>query len=543
MASLRDTITSLPATLAGFLSRGGRAVSELVTGQSSKPLWPPVSENARRLRYERNALVYAGRHDRVFTRYLLDDKGVPVESRDKLVAVEGEDFHFTRDPKRPYIVCNLCSRTSDLLAERAFAEGVQVGTPEGADADAAVLAMVAAMNNLRSLHLLACVGASWRGDSMYEVSYEAATQRILVSLVDPAICFPETHPLDTTRALAWNIDQLLTAGRDTYYLWRKRHELRDGIGWVLNKLYRLTKDGQGYHVDFTTDEVPLETHPTTALLAGQEETNTGVRGLLVVHVPNRPNPMALWGTSDYSFDLLSLQGEIDNRLTQRSDVLDKFVEPWQYGPDLADEKGAVNARAKYIPVPPDASAPIGVVTWDAQLGAVEAALKDCREAFAMTAGVDTASLTPREAGGAPASGRALRLEQMNTGDSARQKQSDFEAPLKQLYAIITQLAAQPNHPVAGVSGRPRGLDPSEITLTFGDGLPSMSIEDAEEQALLLENGLTERAAALKVLHGLSDAAAEEMAARIEGKQGGLPAVPQVAFGSGIRRIGAQTGAE
>lgn len=551
MASLRDTITKAAGAIGGFLTGGstGRGVSDYMSGQDSKPLWPPLSERPRLQRYERNALVYGGYHDRVFLRHLVNDKGEEVINA-KQVKLPGEDFYFYADQNRPYIMHNLSSRVSEVLAERAFAEGLAVTVPEGKGKAQDAITVISAANNLRALHVQACTQGSWAGDALYELYFDAARKRIGVSIVSPDRCFPDLDQLDPTRAVAWNIDQVLWLGKDNPFLWRKRHEMRGEEGWILNRLYRMVKDAAGLHVDFETDEVDLATHPTTALIADQYELPTGVRGLLVVHVPNKPGGMewvedggkmvqqqTLWGASDYSYDLLMLQGDINDRLTQRAGVIRKQADPWVVGPFQADETGGVSAHHKMMKTD-GSGGQVQVIAWDASMVAVADHIKDVTRGFAMTAGVDVATLTPREANGGPASGRALRLEQMNTQGTVQAKQSDAEGPLKELYARAVQLAAaQPAGAIRGLEGSVPDIDPDEITLGFGDGLPTMSSEDAEEQEMLLTAGLTTRKKALVAVHKVSEQDAEKLATEIEAAQAArMPQVPLVAMGSGIRRM-------
>lgn len=540
--ALRDTITNLTGKATAALtavvngiSRSDRTMADYMSGNNSKPLWPPVEDEARRLRYERNRLVYEGQHNRTLVGYTITDKGErkPLSG---VVSVPGESFNFALDPERPYIVYNLCSRLSDLLAERAFAEGVEYTVPDNAQGSKDLLDKVHRDNQLRLVHLLACCAASWRGDVVYEVYYDAEQKRLGVSLTDPDRCFAECHPLDTTRLVAMNIDQKLTLG-DAVFLWRKRHELRGEEGWITNKLYRMEEADDGYHVDFATDEVDLDQHPTTALLKGQEEIATGVKGLLVVHVRNKADDRGgYWGVSDYSYDLLTLQGALNNRVTQRETVQDEHVRPWTYGPQIVNDKGqVVQPAGKYLPVE-DAtgSAPVGMVTWDAQLSSVADSIKDDRQAFATTAGVDTASLMPREQGGA-ISGRALRIEQMNTQGAAQAKQAAFETGLRQLYAVITQLAAQPYVDLGAwkpEGGKIEPLLPEQIQIAFNDGLPSMTIEDLEELQLELELGIVAKRDAIMRRYGLTQEEAEEKLEWIrEEQRAGQPEAPEVQVAS------------
>ncbi len=463
----------------------------VATGASQGTAWPP-EESLPRLRvYHRNALLFQGDHEAVFLKEA------------------GYGFKFDYDDSRDYVAVNMLGALSMLLANRTFGEPTAVTAPEGEDGTQAFFEHLAEENRLHALNIEACLGLSYRGDSVYKVRYDAAAQRIVVDAVAPERWMPETAEMDKTDLVACDIGTILKADESHVYLWLERHELRDGDGWITNRLFRLHGDYKQLKAwyDPVDDAVALDTLAVTAGLA--EEQATGVDALLVVHVPNRTTAeTGIFGLSDY-VGLLTNQGETNNRLTQRAEVLDKFVDPVVYGPDLSEDEQVLLRENKYLAIPPGGSAPAGYLVWDAQLAAVVEALDELRQDFASTAGIDLSAVRPQQGVGA-ASGRALRIGQMRTEDKVHEKQRTMAHGLSRVYSVASKLAYAPDVKLAWSpeKGKLAPVEPTQVDVQFGASLPSLRIEEIEEQVLALEHGFQDRVSAAMSVYGLTREAAE-----------------------------------
>lgn len=486
-----EPLTNAYNTVAGWFRRGIGSMTDAVA--HNKPAWPPEAERERLHRYERNTRLYLGEHKEVF-------------------ATSAYGFHYTYDAARDYVTANLTGALTDTLIWRLFGEGLEVQGPEEDEATQAFLDSVYEDSSLDTQLLTAGAAASYLGDAWLKVRYDAEERRVLVEPVSAALVYPEFAPLNAGRMVAAVIAQVLlgrSGGKRVDYLWQERHELREGRAWITNRLYRLHGDEKsGYRFDPNEDAVDLATLEATAELP--EEQDTGVDGLLLLHVPNRGSVRSpFWGTSDYE-GLLELQGELNHRRTQRGEVLDKFVDPFMWGPTLDDESIAHLREHKYFETEPGAASPVGMLVWDAQLAAVVEELRDLTEQFATAAGIEAEALLPPE-GGAPQSGRAIRLSQYKTGARVLAKQRYWGPALKQALALATQLA---NAPGVVVETRPQVVSPKAIILRWNDGLPSDDREETETLALQVEVGLNSRLAALKTLHQLTEADAQARLAQI-----------------------------
>lgn len=479
-------------TVAGWFRRGLGNMSDALT--QNKPAWPPEAERERLLRYERNTELYVGNHRRVFTSGTFG-------------------YHYTYDRNRDYVAVNLCGALTDTLIWRLFGEGVEILAPEGDTASQQFIDDIYHECNLDTVLLTAGAQASYLGDAFLKVRYDADESRVVIEPVLPSLVFPEFAPLNASRMIAATIAQVLHRDERHAYLWQERHELREGRGWIVNRLYKLAGSQQeGYRFDPRDDQVALTTLEATAQLP--EEQETGVGSLLVVHVPNRLTAVSpFWGTSDYE-GLIDIQGELNNRRTQRAEVLDKFVDPFMWGPPLSEESEVHLREHKYFETEAGAGSPVGMLVWDAQLPAVVEELRDLTEQFATSAGIEPEALQSPEGGG-PQSGRAIRLSQYKTGAKVQAKQLYWGPVLRRVFSLATELA---NVSGVRVSPRPAVLAPADLVIRWNDGLPNDDREETEIMAMQVQAGLNSRLAAIQHLHGITEEGAQQRLAQIEAEE-------------------------
>jgi len=530
LSSLKTNVVEWVQRFLAWFGRKTTGIAAFVSPSAKALAWPP-SEHVERLRtYAEGHALFLGKHREVFV---------------------GTRHGWKHEINRPYIGVNILGRMTRVLTSRLFGEGITTTVPEDATATGELLEFLYADCDLHRVLLEAGRGASYRGDALLKVIYDAKAQRLRVVSVNPALCYPETSPLDATEIVAWTIGQVLHRGRESF-LWLERHELREEgeegaarvrQSWVVNRLFRLKGEigATSYSYDPTKDELDLKALEATAGL--EPEVPTGVDDLLVIHIPNRTTQeTGAWGVSDYE-GLLGLQGELNNRLTQWGEVEDKFVHPKMIGPALADAQGNVNvADVQYLQrvagIMPE-SGGLDIVTWDAQLTAVDNHVKHLLRLIPACGDLDPCSIMPPESGG-PISGRALRLSQPNTQAAVQDKQTTFGPGLQRIFSVASKLAvalgpdALAWKPKEGVVV---ALEPDAITIVWSDGLPSDTMEMIEEQSLRLADGTQDPVEAIMALDGMGREEAEEKLARIkETKQAAMPALPQVG-GSRFKPVG------
>jgi len=498
---------------------------------SSGEAWPPEGHTARLQAYARNAALYLGQHEDVFVK-----------------SIYGGDWagKWRQDASHAYITVNLCGALTRLLSSRLFGEPATVSAPDGEEATQAFIDNLIARDNLRKMHLQAAVTGSYRGDVVLKV-YSPDGRTVRVGAVNPACWFPEVSPLNANEIAACNIDQVLSRGEKNY-LWRERHELRGGEGWIVNSLFQLSGDARsGYSFDAEKDRRDLSIIPELAdPQVTPEEQATGLDSLPIVHIPNIATDeqlypglgTTLYGMSDYA-GTESLQAELNDRITQEAEVLSEFTIPWVVGPPIQDEKGEIDMRRKYLPTERLDDVNLEMLVWDASLSAVIDAIRSRKQEYAAVTGIDIGALIPPESGG-PISGRALKLSQAPTQTVVRSRQMTYGPGLQQIYALATQLANSPMVQFAG-DAKPLPLAPQDITVTFQDGLPSDEYEDAQIQTMRLDAGAQELAAALAAMDGLTEAEAQAKADRIAAEMASNLPSPPATLGPPYTQVGPGAG--
>lgn len=460
--------------------------------------WPPEDALPRLRAYSMYRDVYRGEHKEVF-------------------CGKTSAYGFKAPKGYPYLPCNVSAALTDLLSWRLFGEGFTATVGDEAAVNGFIEHTIQT-NHLRKLCLEGARRSSWGGDAFLKARYDARQERVVVNLVDPARVFPEWDEADAETLLACTIGTVLSGPM----LWLERYEMReDGQVWITNRLFALDGDPGDY--TYQPDKpVQLTGHRATAALL--DEQATGLTRLPIVHVANNRQEDDPFGQSDY-VGLMELQGDINDCMSGRSRVRNKLVRPIMYGPHPGEESlvnGQVDIDAmEFWPVNPGDGAPVGVVTWDASLSAVDSHIDDALQLWAAAAGVELTVVLPPQSGG-PVSGRAIKLTQTRTQANVRGKQLYWEPVLSELLSVCTELAKLPGVKLAWQpeDGELRVVGPHEITIGFSDGLPADTTEEISEQVQRVEAGLQSRKRAIMLLDGVSAEDADAVIAQADAEQAG-----------------------
>lgn len=142
-------------------------------------------------------------------------------------------------------------------------------------------------------------------------------------------------------------------------------------GFISYTLNHLEKGKVGASVD------PLSIFPGLYPSETMGFVETGIDSLLCYHIPNFRNPGEYWGSSDVSNDVLALQLELDNRLSQVAEILDKHARPKMIVPKgvLDQNKKVQNSALEFFEMNPgnplinQGGKPIEpkYIVWDAKL--------------------------------------------------------------------------------------------------------------------------------------------------------------------------------
>jgi len=259
-----------------------------------------------------------------------------------------------------------------------------------------------------------------------------------------------------------------------------------------------------------------------------EVVETGLDVIPIVHIANRRvAETGVWGQSDYA-DLVPLQEALNRRRTQIGSILDKHADPLlAIDESFLDEQGRLPMdRIRAIPLVQDEPPP-QYVTWDGKLADSRAEAEELLHTILLVAGISPESLGFGQ-GGFPESGLAIRLRQMLTTSTVVSKRLHWEPGLRKLLSLASKMHAV--HVVPGSALRvPRStsghqletrnpelatavLEPEDIGIEFGDGLPPDLSASISDEVALQGAGLASTEASLRRL--FPDWTAAEIAAEV-----------------------------
>jgi len=518
--------------------------------------WPPPGEAERLERYQRCRQLYRGEHEAV---YVGKGKG-----------------RYTYDWTRPYVAVNLCGEITDLMVDRLFGEmpritagnrekgsnnaglfqrlikwleehvpglGGELASPsasansalatgDGAAQSAAPVDdwvdRLVTRSKLHSLMIRVATGASYRGDAALKVRWEEG-RGVTITSVSPSYLFLETAADDTDTIIQATIGYIRWQGKQPY-LFLEVHT----PGQISYELYRLhgSSGSSRYSYNPVDDRMPLETFADLAKYPDNQIT--GVDDLLIIPIAlGADDEAGAYGRSDYA-DIDPLQGELNNRVTQRAEVLDSYANPWMFGPkSIPDEQGNIKQGDRYIQLEQGEDKP-GYLIWDSAQEAVSEEIQDLIQQIVLTAGLSPESFQ-LAAEGAAESGRALKLRQFRTASAVQMRQIVYGEALQQAVSVASKLAV-----VRGEEGATT-LEPEDVLLVWQDSLPVDQFEMVQTAAIEVDSGLASRLTTIRRLHPeMTDAEIEEELARIdEDRAAAAPTPPAggLGLGSFIKPIG------
>lgn len=450
--------------------------------------WPPVPDRARIARYERGLKLFDGRHEDILKK----------------------PFARLRDDanKRPYVTVNMCAEITGFLTDKlcGTAPVVQGATEE---AQAFIDRVLEASNWWVDLPNFTSA-LSFRGDAFVKVRWDADTGEILLEALNPANCFVRTEAGQPVSVVhAWIEGH---AGRN--YLVQEEHT----CGQIATRAYVVHPDGEVFGFDPVKDRVNLDNIPR---LAGTPDMiATGCEVLLIQHLPmNTAGEGFQWGRSDYA-DIVSLQGELNNRYWRRAHALDLHAAPYAYGPDISDEYGEIHWEQRYIALNPGEEPP-GYLVWNAQLGAVENAIRDTKHDLVFTAGFSPASFDLGEGTGAPESGEALKTRAARSVSQVERRQSAITGLLQRCFVAASQLANSPAAAYRHDGGVPL-MEKVDLRIEWADPYPATRQAAVDEVSAELLSGLISKRTARKRLYDMNEEESDAEDTQIDAERDAEP---------------------
>lgn len=213
---------------------------------------------------------------------------------------------------------------------------------------------------------------------------------------------------------------------------------------------------------------------------------------------------SLFGESDFP-DIINYVGELQRRGTGISTALDAHARPHMAVPEAAlqtSNNGAIqlelDAEGSFIPFPEGSALP-DYISWDAKFEAHSAAMTDADLRILRMSRISPVLVNQWERTGQLASGAALRRMAVVTVQRIR--------VIRAVLSIATAEAIAGN---AAMLDTPIELDPDKIKLIWAVPLGTGITDDSEAIIQLVQAGLLERSAAVRLLNNVSSAEAERV---------------------------------
>lgn len=283
--------------------------------------------------------------------------------------------------------------------------------------------------------------------------------------------------------------------RAVTYLRCEIHE----AGRIEHRIYRLNKDAR---IEERVEDPGELVNDWPAEADGEGIEETGADTPLVFHVPNRRTSERLHGLDDYT-PIDSHIEKIGWMRSMRMAVLDKHQDPVMSGPPpetmtLPDGRTVVSSGGRYYPMMDNDSPRPEYHVFDGKAEMSFEHEKTLWESVYQDSETSPAAFGHSEMGAAE-SGTSMRLR--------------MAAPLKKAEDIVQSL-----EPVVlkliETAGQLAGVDFSEVSITWRDGLPEDEREQSEISERDVRTGIRSRKSEMKRRYRYNDKQAEEELAQM-----------------------------
>lgn len=465
--------------------------------------YPADSQIKRINRYRENKRLFKGEHFDVFEKVQNRLSG---KSRDLV-----------------YVSVNLpgiiCKKSADFM----FGEtpGYSAGKEDDAPEQQALERMVSA-NNLNIKTYQSALGNAYRGDSFFKIRWGQKYGGVVDKKFDPfrviienqnaEYVFPETSPGDNTEILVYHIAYPVKVdGAENEYILNVESHYPGVIHytkWRMNPL-------------ITTVEGDVEQWKIYAEIEGaRREVPTGIPFPLVVHIPNYATDDDWEGLDDIT-EHKPIFDEINNRLTQIANILDKHSDPAIAVPAGTlgeDENGNPTfhvGRDKVFEIMGKDDVIPQYLTWNGQLQAAFEELKKLVEYLLICAEIPAVALGSGDSGTSGSSGLSIKFRMNSLLAKINRKRQFYDKGIKEVF-IIAQLLEQTR------SASKPGYEIFEPIIKFKDGLPDDEAEQANIMAIRTGGKATISVkTALMVMDNLTEQQAEQELERIEEEEKAL----------------------
>jgi Phage portal protein, SPP1 Gp6-like len=459
--------------------------------------YPHPNHEARIERYKVNRKLVLGDHKNVFNKF-----GNKVKPNQKELL---------------YVSVNLASIISKKSADFLFGESMQVSAGKDSEAPEQIAMDRITENNEMSIkNYESALSNSYRGDSFYKVRVgqefggefppEVDEYKVIVETQNAEYVFPETALGDANKIKAYHIavPELIKSQEDVLDSEWMLHVESHYSGKIEYSKFRLFPIEVNVQGDVTKWKIGYEYEQYRSAVA------TGVPYPLVVHVPNFSLDDSWMGIDDLT-EHRSILEEINNRITQISDILDKHADApiaVPIGTLREDSNGNTVynvAQEKVFEIAGKDDVIPQYITNSNPL--VDQAFKELEmliDLLFTVAEIPSVALGRNDSGTSGASGLSIKWRMNSLLSKINRKRQYYEKGLKRVYLIAQMLE------------NAVGIDDYEISmpkLKFKNGLPKDDMEEANIMAIRTGGKATlSQKSAMQKLDDLSD---EQVEAELE----------------------------
>lgn len=458
-------------------------------------LFPPEKHYHRIKSYKMNKKIFKGHHHEAF-----EKANIMPRHQDLL-----------------YISVNLagiiCKKSADFL----FGEELKVLAGKGEHTpEQEAFNRFIEDNHLNIMLYENALSNAYAGDSFIKVRYgqeyagelppELDEPKVMIESISPEFVFPETVLWDKKKIKCYHVAiPFYDEEADQWFLNVESHyagRIRYGR-YTITPIY--------YNQDNEAERFEITGLDETSFY----EVATGVNIPLVVHIPNLATSESWEGIDDIT-EIHPLLDEINNRLSQIADILDKHSNPAMAVPSGllgADEDGNAQFRVavdKVFEVMGKDDVVPQYITWNGQLNEAFQELDRLIDLVLTVTEIPAVALGKGDSGTSGSSGLAIKWRMNSLLAKVNRKKQYYSKGLKQIFFIAQKLEEA------------LGIADYEVTipvLNFQDGLPKDEMEQANIMAIRSGGAKTiSQKSAIMLLNNMTEEQAEVEIERIQGEE-------------------------
>jgi Phage portal protein, SPP1 Gp6-like len=430
--------------------------------------YPHPSQESRILRYKDNKKRFLGDHLNVYSKH---GKNLNASQKELL-----------------YISLNLTSIICKKSADFLFGESLVVSAGKGDNSkEQKALDRLTENNEMSIKNYESALSNAYRGDSFYRIRIgqefggqlppEIDEYKVIIEAQNAEFVFPETMVGDANKIIAYHIavpervDDETRELEDAEFVLHVESHYAGVVEYSRFRLFPIEMNSAGeilsYKIGYEYEEA-------------RQAFATGVPFPLVVHVPNFSLDDAWNGVDDIT-EHVSILNEINNRITQISEILDKHADPAiavPLGTLREDSRGNVvyNVAAEKVfeIAGKDDVIPQYITNSNPQLDQAFKELELLIDLLLSVAEIPSVAIGRNDSGTSGSSGLSIKWRMNSLLSKINRKRQYYEKGLKRVY-LIAQLLEN----AAGIDSYSAVVP----KLKFKTGLPKDAMEEANIMAI------------------------------------------------------------